>query len=246
VFVNPRQFAAHEDLGTYPRTWEADLDALTAAGADFVFAPPTADIYPPHRSPSLMPYVDLADADRLGEGGARPGFFRGVATVVAKLLNIVEPEAAYFGAKDGMQCIVVRRLIDDLDFNVRLVVGPTVREADGLAMSSRNVYLSKAERKAAPAVYAALCTLGQAYERGERSPAALRALAAQVVGSESLLRLQYLSFASCEDGAELTHLGPAEAGAEAGGGPAGSSHGVLASIAVQVGTTRLIDNIVLP
>merc|ERR1719502_323726 len=156
-------------------------------------------MYPPHASPSLLPYVDLAQADELGEGAARPGFFRGVATVVAKLLNIIEPEAAYFGQKDGMQCLVVRRLIHDLNFNVRLVVGPTVREADGLAMSSRNVYLTPEERAAAPAVYGALQRLERAYKAGERSPGALRALAAEVIGAEQLMSLQYLSFASMDD-----------------------------------------------
>ena len=236
VFVNPRQFAAHEDLGSYPRPWEADLEALAKHGVDFVFAPAPDEMYPPSRPPRLAPFVDLADVDvGTAEGAARPGFFRGVATVVSKLLNIVGPRAVYFGQKDGMQCVVVRRLIEDLNFDVELVVGPTIREPDGLAMSSRNVYLSPVERAAAPAVYAALLAVSAKYDAGERSAEALHSAATRVIERERLMSLDYLSLASAIDGRELAPDAPLGVGGEP----------TLASIAVKLGTTRLIDNVVL-
>jgi pantoate--beta-alanine ligase len=254
VFVNPKQFAAHEDLGTYPRPWEKDLEALTSAGVDFVFAPEADEMYPPNTPALLSPFIDLKGVDETTrEGASRPLFFRGVATVVAKLLNITQPKSVYFGQKDGMQCIVVKRLIEDLNFNVEMVVGETVREADGLAMSSRNAYLSEAQRAAAPAVYAALTALKDAYcTDGERGVDALRDTAVAVLrtangasangasangasaAKETFLDLDYLSLASGVSGQEYadgTSLTPGQP--------------TLASIAVRLGTTRLIDNVVL-
>jgi len=236
LFVNPTQFAAHEDLDTYPRPWEADLAKLTKLGVDYVFAPNVEEMYPPERPTRLSPFIDLVEADlSTAEGSSRPGFFRGVATVVAKLLNIVQPRSVYFGQKDGMQCVVVKRLIEDLDFNVNLVVCPTVREADGLAMSSRNAYLSPAERKVAPAVYASLVALQEQYERGERGVAVLRDEASRVIATEPAMALDYLSLASAVDGHELGEDATL----------CGSKQPTLASIAVKLGTTRLIDNIML-
>jgi pantoate--beta-alanine ligase len=222
------------------------LDALASAGVDFIFAPAADEMYPPHTPTLLSPFIDLKSVDETTrEGSSRPLFFRGVATVVAKLLNITQPKSVYFGQKDGMQCIVVRRLIEDLNFNVELVVGDTVREADGLAMSSRNVYLSEAQRAAAPAVYAALTALKDAYcTDGERGVDTLKDTAAAVLltanGAASaadagaLLELDYVSLASGVSGQEYgegTTISP--------------SHPTLASIAVKLGTTRLIDNVVL-
>jgi len=195
-------------------------------------APRADDMYPTAQSHRLAPYVDLAGVDEHGEGRARPGFFRGVATVVTKLLNIVQPQALYLGQKDGLQCTVLRRLVEDLNYDVDVVIGPTVRERDGLALSSRNVYLSAEERAAAPAVYAALAAVADAHSHGERSPAALRARAARVIDAQPLMHLEYLSFASMHDGRELSAA-------------AGSDGQVLASIAVRLGSTRLIDNVVL-
>ena len=240
IFVNPKQFAAHEDLGKYPRTFEADLEALSrAGGVDFVFAPCAEEMYPRGpRGARLAPFVDLEGADVVGEGAARPGFFRGVATVVTKLLNITQPRAMYLGQKDGMQCIVLQRLVRDLDFDVEVVVGPTVRAPDGLALSSRNVYLSAEERAAAPAVYAALTAVADAYAQGERSAARLRARAAAVIGAQPLMALDYLSLASMQDGQELEGLLGGSTGGE-------DAAGVLAAIAVRLGNTRLIDNVVL-
>ena len=249
LFVNPKQFAPHEDLDVYPRPWEADLAALSSLGVDFVFAPEREEMYPPHRPAALAPYIDLAGVDETtAEGASRPGFFRGVATVVAKLLNITRPKRVYFGQKDGMQCVVVRRLIDDFDFGVDLVIGDTVREDDGLAMSSRNVYLSDAQRAAAPAVYASLAAVRDAYAGGERSVCALRAAALGVLeaanGSQlepsARLDLDYLSIASGASGQEYEGEG-----ADGRLPAAGSGEATLASIAVKLGTTRLIDNVLL-
>jgi len=223
------------------------LDALTSAGVDFVFAPAADEMYPPHTPALLAPFIDLKGVDETTrEGASRPLFFRGVATVVAKLLNITQPKSVYFGQKDGMQCIVVKRLIEDLNFNVDLVIGETVREADGLAMSSRNVYLTEAQRAAAPAVYAALAALKDAYcADGERGVDTLKDTAAAVLRTANgaaaaasddgaHLELDYLSLASGVSGQEYadgTSLSPGQP--------------TLASIAVKLGTTRLIDNVIL-
>lgn len=155
IFVNPTQFAPHEDLSKYPRTWETDVAKLKARGVDVVFAPLATEMYPPG-SP-YRSFVTLTDVDAATpEGSARPGFFRGVATVVSKLFNIVQPTHACFGQKDGVQCIVVRQMVRDMNLPVSVDVAPTARDADGLAMSSRNVYLSHDQRAAAPAIYKAL------------------------------------------------------------------------------------------
>ena len=236
IFVNPAQFAAHEDLGTYPRQLERDLGLLAATGVDYVFAPAAEEMYPPDSPARLRPFVDLADIDTTtAEGSGRPGFFRGVATVVAKLFNITKPRAAYFGQKDGMQCVAVRRLIDDLNYDIELVVCPTVREADGLAMSSRNAYLSPPERDAAPAVFQSLSALAALHASGERAPTVLKAAAERVIEMHPYegMRLEYLNLASALDGREL------------GATTLPGSEPILASIAVRVGTTRLIDNVLL-
>jgi pantoate--beta-alanine ligase len=164
IFVNPTQFAPHEDLGKYPRTWDADTAALRTVGADAVFAPTASDMYPPESAP-FRTFVNVSGVDTTTpEGSARPGFFRGVATVVTKLLNIVAPTHACFGQKDGIQCIVVRQGARDLNVPVRIDVIPTLRDPDGLAMSSRNVYLTPVQRAAAPAIYAGLVEARAAFE----------------------------------------------------------------------------------
>jgi len=232
VFVNPKQFAPGEDLEAYPAhgTWGRDLAALEAAGVDFVYAPSAEAMYP-RGSGVMTPFVDLVGVDTAGEGASRPGFFRGVATVVSKLLNIVQPTSVYLGQKDGLQCVVVSNLIDELNFPTRLVIGPTVREPDGLAMSSRNVYLDATQRAIAPAVYAALCKLQDVHGLGERDPEALRSAAAAVIGREPLMTLEYVSLADTADWQELTsRLGGEDA---------------LVSIAVRLGEVKLIDNVLL-
>ena len=170
IFVNPTQFAADEDLSRYPRDMPRDLGMLEAAGVDLVFAPEPAEVYPP----GYASRIEVGPVAEPLEGARRPGHFAGVATVVAKLFNIVQPTRAYFGQKDAQQVAVIRRMARDLDMPLDVVVGATVREPDGLAMSSRNVYLSPAERAAAPVLYRALDGARALFARGERDAEALR------------------------------------------------------------------------
>jgi pantoate--beta-alanine ligase len=221
IFVNPTQFGPGEDFERYPRDEAADLHRLAELGVDLVFIPPVDEVYPPG-------FTTRVDPGRLGtvlEGAARPGHFTGVATVVAILLDLATPQRAYFGQKDGQQAIVVRRMIRDLALPVEMRVLPTVREPDGLAVSSRNVYLSAAERDAAPVLYRALSAVGAAYEAGERSSEPLREVMTRTVASEPLAQLDYASVVEIE---ELTELHVID-------------RPVLASLAVRFGSTRLID-----
>ena len=223
IFVNPTQFSPTEDLATYPRNLEGDLAWLKEAGVDLVFTPSEAVMYPPN----YQTYVTVEGVARPLEGASRPTHFRGVATVVAKLFNILQPSRAYFGQKDAQQTVVIRRMVADLNFNLQIVICPTVREADGLAMSSRNAYLSPPERAAAPVLYRALTTARDALSAGERNGDSLRGLIRSVVESESLARLDYVSVADPLTLEELSQV----------------SDGALFSLAVFFGKTRLIDNI---
>lgn len=172
VFVNPTQFAPHEDLARYPRTWDADVALLASRGVDAVFAPSAAELYP--TGAPFRTFVDVAGVDvTTPEGTARPGFFRGVATVVSKLFNIVRPTDAWFGQKDGVQCIVARALARDLSTGVRVHIGATVREDSGLALSSRNAYLTPEERTAAPVIHRALLRARSAFEASPEGRALL-------------------------------------------------------------------------
>ena len=226
VFVNPAQFAPSEDLADYPRDLDRDLALLEEAGTDLVFAPSEKSLYPD----GFDTWVDVERlTDRL-EGADRPTHFRGVATIVAKLFNIVRPTRAYFGQKDGQQAIVVRRLIHDLDFDVELVVCPTVREEDGLAMSSRNTYLSEVERRAATVLYRALQSAESLYAGGERNASRIRSEMEKLLRGEPLVRPAYVSVADVENLGELETV----------------DRKALVSVAVRIGKTRLIDNTVLP
>jgi pantoate--beta-alanine ligase len=227
IFVNPTQFAPHEDFDSYPRDQERDLELLRAAGVDLVLAPETAEVYPP----GFDTVVDVRGVTEMLEGAARPGFFRGVATVVCKLLNIVQPERAYFGQKDAQQAVVIRKLVRDLNIPVEIIVGATVREPDGLAMSSRNAYLSPEERQSAPVLFRALTTAQQQYEAGERDAEKLRQTMRAVLDAEPLAQTEYVSTADPDTLRELAHVG---------------ERGALLSMAVKVGPARLIDNLVLP
>jgi pantoate--beta-alanine ligase len=224
VFVNPTQFGPGEDFDRYPRDPDRDASLLEREGADLLFAPEAGSMYPPGHAT----HVEVAG---LGEGlcGAfRPGHFRGVATVVAKLFNIVRPDAAYFGQKDAQQAALIRRMAADLNFGIDIVVGPTVREPDGLAMSSRNVRLSTEERRAAPALHAALTAARQAVERGTRSAAEIRELIrSRLEGTPH--RLQYVEVVSASDLEPLARL----------------QGDVLIALASHLGGTRLIDNIIV-
>lgn len=226
IFVNPTQFGEGEDFAEYPRDLDADLEMLRQHGTDLVFTPDVSEIY----QPGFDTWVDVGPiADRL-EGAARPGHFRGVATVVAKLFGIVGPERAYFGQKDGQQTVVIRRLAKDLDMGVEVVVLPTVREADGLALSSRNVYLSDEERQAAAVVYSALCASRRLWESGVTDAEMLREEVRGVLEAEPLVRrIDYVSAADTETLEELKRIDGA----------------AMVSVAVQIGRPRLIDNIIL-
>ena len=225
IFVNPTQFGPTEDLSKYPRDLDRDLSLLEAAGVDLVWTPDNETMYPP----DFSTWVEVEGLTRPLEGAARPGHFRGVTTVVAKLFNAVQPQAAYFGQKDAQQAAVVRKMTRDLNFPVEIVVCPTVREADGLAMSSRNSYLSPEERKSAVVLFRALTAAREAFERGERDAESLRKVMSATLASEPRARTQYVS---CADYDTLEELGTVTGKA-------------LLSMAVFIGKTRLIDNFVV-
>jgi pantoate--beta-alanine ligase len=226
IFVNPTQFSPREDLSRYPRDLERDLQLLREEKVDLVFVPSVAEIYPN----GFSTFVDVRDVTEMLEGAARPGHFQGVATVVCKLFNIVQPTRAYFGQKDAQQTVVVRKMARDLDMPLDVVVAPTVREPDGLAMSSRNVYLSAEQRRAATVLYHALVAAGERYAAGERDAEALRYAMRAVLEAEPLANPEYVSVADALTLRELDHVG---------------ATGALCSLAVRFGTTRLIDNMVL-
>jgi pantoate--beta-alanine ligase len=225
VFVNPAQFGPGEDYAAYPRDPERDLEQLKAEGVDWVFMPPVEEMYPDGFDTS----VDVGAVAEVLEGRLRPGHFRGVATVVLKLFNVVEPSRAYFGCKDAQQLLIIRRLVRDLDLGVQIVPVDTVREPDGLAMSSRNAYLDPSERKAALVLWKALSLAREMWTRGARDADAFRRRMLEVIRAEELARADYVSVADPGTLQELERIqGPA-----------------LVSLAVHIGSTRLIDNITL-
>ncbi len=225
IFVNPTQFGPHEDLEAYPRDEARDLRLLEAEGVDLVWLPPVEEVYPP----GSQTWVEVEGLTQPLEGAHRPGHFRGVTTVVAKLFNAFRPDRAYFGQKDAQQAFVIRRMTLDLLFPLEVIVCPTVREADGLAMSSRNAYLDPEERKAATVLYRALRAAQQAFEQGEREAESLRQTMTRVLASEPRAKVQYISVANPETLDELQ----------------GSVERALLSMAVFIGRTRLIDNILI-
>jgi pantoate--beta-alanine ligase len=222
IFVNPRQFDDPGDLARYPRDEARDLEACEAEGVDLVFAPPVAEVYPP----GFDTLLTVGALSRPLEGAARPGHFDGVATVVAILFGLVGADRAYFGQKDAQQVAIIGRMAADLALPTEVVACPTIREADGLAMSSRNVHLSPAERAAAPVLRRALLAARVAWEGGERSADSLRRRMLATLAAEPLARVDYVS---CADATTLAELDRAD-------GPA------LLSLAVRIGATRLIDN----
>ena len=225
VFVNPTQFGPHEDYERYPRDVERDAALADEAGADVVFAPSVEAMYPP----GFSTVVDVRDlTDRLC-GSYRPGHFDGVTTVVAKLLGIVRPDLAVFGQKDGQQASVIERMVEDLHLRVEIVRAPTVRESDGVALSSRNRYLSEDERARARVLPGALRVAREQYERGERRPEALLSEVRRRIEEEPDVRVQYV------EAVDSRTLEPVEKLAD----------GVMVAAAVFVGDTRLIDNVIL-
>lgn len=226
IFVNPTQFSPQEDFGRYPRDLDRDLGMLREQGTDLVFIPSVAEIYPE----GFDTYVEVGTVTATLEGVARPGHFRGVATVVCKLLTITQPTSVYFGQKDAQQCVVVKKMVRDLNLPLEVVVCPTVREHDGLAMSSRNAYLTPEQRHAAPVLYRALTAAQQQYAAGMRDGDTLRAAIRAVLAEEPLARPEYVSAADPLTLRELDEVGP---------------RGVLFSLAVRFGATRLIDNFLI-
>jgi pantoate--beta-alanine ligase len=225
IFVNPTQFGPHEDLAKYPRDLPRDLALLEAAGVDLVWTPTVEVMYPA----GFQTWVEVEKLTTRLEGEVRPGHFRGVTTVVTKLFNAVHPDKAYFGQKDAQQAVVIRRMTRDLDFPIEIVVCPILREMDGLAMSSRNVYLNPAERQAATVLFRALSAAESAFNTGERNAEKLRTLVKEMVAAEPLAKLQYVSCADYDTLQELETLGGR----------------ALLSMAVFMGKTKLIDNFVL-
>ncbi len=224
IFVNPRQFGPGEDFERYPRDLEADAEKLRDAGADLLFAPTVEEMYPP----GFATTVHVAGVSEGMEGARRPGHFDGVATVVARLLGLVLPDVAVFGQKDAQQCAVVLRLVADLGLPVEVLVAPTVRESDGLAMSSRNAYLTDAERKAAPALFRALLVTQLVHELGEKKAEKLLHTFRLALDTEPLLVLDTV------DLVDAATLRPVER----------VDRPVLLAAAVKLGRTRLIDNVV--
>ena len=225
IFVNPTQFGPKEDFARYPRDPERDLDMLEKEKTDLVLMPPVEEMYPA----GTNTWVDVEEVTEKLEGAARPGHFRGVATVVAKLFNVVEPTKAYFGQKDAQQVVVIQKMVTDLNMNLEVVVVPTQRESDGLAMSSRNVYLNPQERQAAVVLWRSMKLAQGLWQKGERDAEKMRHEIVALIKKEPLARIDYVSIADPRTLNELSQI-------------KGSA---LVSMAVYVGKTRLIDNITL-
>lgn len=223
IFVNPAQFDPAEDLKTYPRDLSRDLKLLEQEKTDIVFIPSDEEMYP-----SLFStWVDVEKLTECLEGASRQGHFRGVATVVAKLFNIIQPSKAYFGQKDAQQAIVIRRMVADLNMNLEIVIASTIRESDGLAMSSRNTYLNTEERQAATILFGALSLARRLWQFGEKDAGKIRYEMKSLIEKEPLARLDYVSIADVDTLEEMDTI----------------DRPALVSLAVRIGKTRLIDNI---
>ncbi len=225
IFVNPAQFGPQEDFESYPRDTQRDLALLEKEKTDIVFMPSVAEMYPPR----FNSWVAVDKVTERLEGASRPTHFKGVTTVVAKLFNIVQPTRAYFGQKDAQQATVIRKMAADLNMNLEIVTVTTVREPDGLAMSSRNTYLNPEERQAATVLHQALTLAQQLWSQGEKDAEKLRQEMTELIQKQPLATIDYVSVADAETLEELDEVKP----------PA------LASLAVKIGKTRLIDNVVL-
>jgi pantoate--beta-alanine ligase len=225
VFVNPKQFGPTEDFSKYPRDPERDAAMLAAEKTDYLFLPSTEEMYPA----GAETWVSVEGLGEKLDGRSRPGHFRGVTTVVAKLFNIVQPDFAFFGQKDAAQVAIISKMVRDLNFDVRIVVCPIVREADGLAMSSRNAYLTPEQRKQALVLYRSLMRVQNLVDRGETGAARLLVAGTQVMAEEPAVKLDYFEIVDRET---LDPVGDVSSGA-------------LVAVAAYVGNTRLIDNLVV-
>ena len=225
IFVNPSQFGPGEDFKTYPRDLNRDLKLLEREGTDIVFVPSDEEMYPV----DFSTWVDVEGVTDVLEGASRPGHFRGVVTVVSKLFNIAQPTRAYFGQKDAQQAVVIRKMVADLNMNLEIVVVPTVRESDGLAMSSRNTYLNPEERRAVTVLFRALSLANELWQGGNKDADELRQRMLSLIQGEPLATIDYVSIADASTLKEVKSI----------------DSPVLASLAVCLGHTRLIDNIAL-
>jgi len=225
IFVNPTQFGPQEDFTSYPRDSQRDLARLDKERTDIVFMPSVAEMYPPQ----FNSWVEIGEVSERLEGASRPGHFRGVTTVVAKLFNIIQPTKAYFGQKDAQQAIVIRKMVAELNMSLEIITLPTVREPDGLAMSSRNTYLNGEQRQAAVVLYQALCLAQELYAGGERNAERIRQEMTTLIKKQPLANIDYVSVADAKTLDELDTVNS----------PA------LVSLAVRVGKVRLIDNVVV-
>jgi len=225
IFVNPTQFGPKEDLASYPRDIPHDLAMLEQAGIDAVFVPSVTEMYPNRYDT----WVEVENLQKHLEGASRPTHFKGVTTIVAKLFNIVAPDKAYFGQKDAQQLLVIKKMVRDLNMNLEVFACPTIREPDGLAMSSRNVYLTPEQRKIAPVLYKSLQLARELYDYGERDADKIRAKMRSLIEKEPQGQIDYISIADTETLTELSMI----------------KGEVLVSLAVILGKPRLIDNIVL-
>ena len=226
VFVNPTQFGPGEDFSRYPRDLTKDTALLTDYNVDYIFAPPAEEIYPR----GFSTYVTVEGLSDQMEGAARPGHFRGVATIVSILLNVVRPDFAFFGQKDAQQAVIIKRLVRDLAFDAEIIVLPTVREDSGLAMSSRNLYLSPEEQQAATVIHRALAKGKEAFKDGERNGNRLADIVKSTIEGEPRARIDYVNVSDAETLEKLDKLDERQ---------------VLITVAVYFGSTRLIDNTVL-
>jgi len=225
IFINPAQFGPEEDFNRYPRHTERDISLLEKEGVDVVFMPSVDEMYPP----GFDSWVEVGRVAQRLEGAWRPGHFRGVATVCAKLFDIIQPARAYFGQKDAQQAAVIKKMVADLDMSLEIVALPTVREPDGLAMSSRNTYLSPDEREAALVLYQSLKLAQRLWSQGEKDAGRIRREMTALIRKQPLAEIDYVSVAHVETLGELDEVVP----------PA------LVSLAVKIGKTRLIDNVML-
>ena len=226
IFVNPAQFSPREDFDRYPRDLTRDADVLTPIGVDCLFAPPVEEIYPK----GFSTWIEVGELSGKLEGLSRSGHFRGVATVLAVLFNMIKPKFVFLGQKDAQQTIIVKKMVRDLHLPVEVVVMPTVREADGLALSSRNQYLTPEERRAAPVLYRALRVAEGMFTNGERNSARLGKAIRREIASEPLVRLDYLAITDTERLDQIDDL---------------THQPALVSVAAIIGRTRLIDNVIL-
>jgi pantoate--beta-alanine ligase len=227
IFVNPTQFGPNEDFTRYPRDFEHDKSVAHAAGSDIIFYPDAEEIYPM----GFSSIVEVEGVSNILEGAFRPKHFRGVTTVVAKLLNITKPHIAVFGQKDAQQAFLIRKMVRDFNFDVDIIIAPIVREADGLAMSSRNIYLNETERKSALVLFRSLQHAAERIREGERSVALLRKEMLKIIQSGAPTQIDYIAFVNPATFSETEHLNQPE---------------ILLALAVRFGATRLIDNFLVP